>query len=142
MASTSQNGSPTSASRPSHCAPVNRQARLLLLEEVLLTNTVAHWLDVLDKADVPCAPVLPRREIPHHPQVIAAETVETFDHPGVGEVRQARPAASFEGSPAAIHGPAPYLGQHTTEILAELGYDDAEIEELEASGAIKCYAAP
>jgi crotonobetainyl-CoA:carnitine CoA-transferase CaiB-like acyl-CoA transferase len=120
----------------------NRQARLLLLEEVLLTNTLEHWLGVLDTADVPCAPVLPRREIANHPQVIANEAVATFEHPGVGTIRQARPAARFGASPATIHGPAPYLGQHTTEILTELGYDEEKIATLEAAGAIKCRAAP
>lgn len=120
----------------------NRQARLLLLEEVLLTDTVEHWLDVLDRADVPCAPVLPRRAIPEHPQVIANQAIETLNHPGVGDIRQARPAARFEGSPAAIQGFAPYLGQHTREILADIGYDSAAIDELETAGIIKCRDVP
>lgn len=115
----------------------NRQARLLLLEEVLLTNTVAHWLDALDKADVPCAPVLPRRAITDHPQVVANKAVETIDQPGVGPIRQARPAARFEGSPARIHGTAPYLGQHTFEVLANIGYDQTAIDKLEDEGVIK-----
>ena len=120
----------------------NRQPRLLLLEEVLLTNTVSHWLDVFDTADVPCAPVLPRRAIAEHPQVIANNSVVTLDHPGVGPIRQARPAARFEQSPAAIHGNAPYLGEHTREILTELGFDAETIDSLAADHVIKCHAAP
>ncbi|MFT5508646.1 MAG: crotonobetainyl-CoA:carnitine CoA-transferase CaiB-like acyl-CoA transferase [Hyphomicrobiaceae bacterium] len=117
----------------------NRQPRLLLLDETFRTNTVAHWLAALDKGDVPCAPVLSRGAVPDHPQVIASGTVETFEHPGVGEVRQARPAARFEESPAAIQGPAPYLGQHSAEVLMELGYDAAAIADFAASDIIKCH---
>jgi crotonobetainyl-CoA:carnitine CoA-transferase CaiB-like acyl-CoA transferase len=116
----------------------NRQARLSMLEEVLRENTVAHWLDVLDRADVPCAPVLRRQDIADHPQVIASESIETIDHPGVGDIRLARPAARFEKSPAGIRGAAPYLGEHTREVLEELGYSADMIAGLTADGAIRC----
>jgi len=120
----------------------NRQPRLLLLDETFRTNSLAHWLTALDKADVPCAPVLPRSAIPEHPQVIANDIVQVFEQPGVGEVRQARPAARFEATPAAIQGTAPYLGQHSREILAELGYEPKSIAELQAENVIKCHATP
>ena len=118
----------------------NRQARLALLEEDLKTDTVAHWLHVLDNADVPCAPVLPRRDIAGHPQVVAAAAVEMLDHPGVGSVRQARPAARFDQSPAAIRGTAPYLGEHTAEIMREAGYDDDAIDSMKKAGVVRCHA--
>ncbi len=116
----------------------NRQARLSMLEDVLRQNTVAHWLDVLDRADVPCAPVLRRKDIADHPQVIASQSIETIDHPGVGNIRLARPAARFEKSPAGIKGAAPYLGEHTREVLEELGYTADLIAGLTADGAIWC----
>ena len=97
------------------------------------------WLTSLDKGDAPCAPVLPRGAVPDHPQVIASGTVETFEHPGVGVVRRARPAARFEESPAAIQGPAPYLGQHSAEVLSDLGYDGAVIAEFATSDVVKCH---
>lgn len=117
----------------------NRQLRLLLLDETFRTNTVTHWLTALDAADVPCAPVLPRGQIADHPQVIANGIIETFDQPDIGQVRQARPAARFEDSPASIKGAAPYLGEHSAEVLKELGYDDATVAELEAEEVIICH---
>lgn len=119
----------------------NRQERMLLLEAVFATNSVDHWLAALDVADVPCAPVLSRRAVIDHPQVVANGLVETFDHPGVGEIRQARPAARFEASPAAIQGAAPYLGEHTAEVLGELGFDRTVVAELEAAGVVKRHQA-
>lgn len=114
----------------------NRQLRLDSVGEQLRSNTRGHWLQALEKADVPCAPVLRRREMIDDPQVIANELVEQFDHPHVGAVRQARPAARFAQSPAAIAGPAPLLGEHTRAIVGELDYDEHAIDQLRDAGVI------
>jgi crotonobetainyl-CoA:carnitine CoA-transferase CaiB-like acyl-CoA transferase len=66
-------------------------------------------------------------------QVVANELIETFDQPGLGAVRQPRPAARFDQTPARIGGPAPRIGEHTRAVLTELGYDPAEIEALMTS---------
>ena len=108
----------------------NADQRLNLIQEALLKRPAEEWLKILDDAGVPCAPVLTRREMIDHPQVAASEIVVEHDHPHVGRLRQARPAARFEGTPTAIRHGAPLLGEHTYELLREVGYSDAEIDAM------------
>jgi len=109
---------------------LNAIARIGLMAAILKTRSRADWLDRLDRADVPCAPVLRREEIVDNPQVIANGLLEILDQPGVGKIRQARPAAIFAETPSRIAGPAPALGEHTDGILRELHYSDPQIAEL------------
>ena len=104
----------------------NINVRLQLTQETLLTRPAAEWLERLTEEDVPCAPVLTRSQLISHPQVIANETLTETDHPSAGHLRQTRPAARFSATPAGIRVGAPTLGEHTNEILAELGYTPSE----------------
>jgi crotonobetainyl-CoA:carnitine CoA-transferase CaiB-like acyl-CoA transferase len=113
---------------------LNIDERLTLTQEVLLTNSSAYWLERLEEADVPCAPVLLRRDVIAHPQIIANETLMENVHPHAGLLRQARPAPRFSGTPASYRHGAPLLGEHTAHILAGLGYDEAEVEALVQAG--------
>ena len=90
----------------------------------------AELLARLEENDVPCAPLLDRMDLLEHPQVIASETVKRKVVPGFGEVRQAQPAAHFERSPSAMNRPAPQIGEHTSEVLKELGYVDESLNNL------------
>ena len=110
--------------------------RLQLIQEALLERPAAEWLLILDKAGVPCAPVLTRREMIDHPQVVASGIVVEHDHPHAGPLRQARPAARFEGTPTEIRNGAPLLGEHTYDILREVGYEDGDIGEMVAAGVL------
>ena len=114
----------------------NADARLQLTQDVLIGGSSAEWLDKLTKADVPCAPVLTRNEVVRHPHVQAIEIVEEYAHPKAGRLRQSRAAARFSATPPAIRRGAPALGEHTEEILAELGFSAAEISGLRAQGAL------
>ena len=110
--------------------------RLELTQEALLEKNADEWLEILDSAGVPCAPVLKRHEMIHHPQVEASGIVVETEHPHVGRLRQARNAARFEATPTEIRLGAPHHGEHTRAIMSELGFSNAEIDGLIADGVI------
>jgi crotonobetainyl-CoA:carnitine CoA-transferase CaiB-like acyl-CoA transferase len=95
--------------------------RLDQTASVLKTRTTEEWLACLDAEQVPCAPILALGELAGHPQIQANGLLVESDHPVAGRIRQPRPAALFDQTPASIRRPAPSLGEHTAEVCAELG---------------------
>ena len=114
----------------------NANDRLALTQAALLEKNASEWLEILDSAGVPCAPVLKRHEMIRHPQVEASGIVVETEHPHAGRLRQARNAARFEATPAEIRHGAPHHGEHTRAIMSELGFSTAEIDGLIADGVI------
>jgi len=114
----------------------NVTERLELTAEIFATKSSAEWLSVLEANDVPCAPVLSREEVLRDPQVVANELIVESDHPHAGRMRQPRPAARFETTPAGLHRPAPLLGEHTDEILHELGIASEAAADLRSAGVV------
>jgi crotonobetainyl-CoA:carnitine CoA-transferase CaiB-like acyl-CoA transferase len=114
----------------------NWDERLEVMGEVLLTDTTAHWLERLGAEQVPCAPILECHELLTDPQIAANELIEEIDHPQAGRIRHTRPAARFDRTAARIRGFAPTLGQHTDEVLAEIGLQESELAALRATGTI------
>ena len=106
-----------------------------LLSPILEQQPSAHWLNLFDEQGVPCGPILTPADIPHNEQIVANELVEVLEHPSIGKIRQARPAAQFSGTPVEIRRGGPALGEHTGEVLAEAGYSAQEIASL--TGATK-----
>ncbi len=113
----------------------HKDARLGLIQSILLTRSTQEWLDRLEAQDVPCAPVLTRREMIRHPQIAANGIIVETEHPVAGPLRHTRNAAQFSGTrPEHRHG-APLLGQQTIEVLQEAGIPRQRITEMLADGA-------
>ncbi|MEM7221158.1 MAG: CoA transferase [Pseudomonadota bacterium] len=115
---------------------VNAPARLQATGEVIATQTTAEWLERLDSRGVPCAPVLTRPQILEHEQVIENGIITEYDHPGLGRIRQPRPAARFETTPAATERVAPALGADGADVLAQAGFAADEIDSLVRQGVL------
>jgi crotonobetainyl-CoA:carnitine CoA-transferase CaiB-like acyl-CoA transferase len=78
-----------------------------------------------------------RFELLQDPQVRASQILEEHESPWFGRVRQPRPAARFDRTPARIRTLAPLLGEHTASILGELGYTAADLERLQRDGIVR-----
>lgn len=100
---------------------VHRDARLEAIQEAVRGFAAADLIKLLDAQGVPNAPVLTRTQMRQHPQVAANGIVVETHHPIAGLLRQARHPSQFSKTPASIRHPAPALGAHTDEVLAEFG---------------------
>jgi crotonobetainyl-CoA:carnitine CoA-transferase CaiB-like acyl-CoA transferase len=98
----------------------------------------AHWIAEFEAAGVPVGPVNKIGDMLADPQVAAREMVVEVDHPRAGRVKALGMPIKFSDTPGTIERPAPLLGEHSREILAQLGYSDTDIERLQAEGAIAC----
>ncbi|WP_181311703.1 CaiB/BaiF CoA transferase family protein [Nocardioides campestrisoli] len=109
---------------------VNRKALNAELESALALRTVEEWCALLSAADVPVTPIRTLDEIYASEQTGALEMIGTVDHPVVGALEQIRFPVSFSGRRPPLRTPPPLLGEHSRDVLAEAGYDDAEIDRL------------
>jgi crotonobetainyl-CoA:carnitine CoA-transferase CaiB-like acyl-CoA transferase len=117
--------------------PENFQTLGVLLAEAFSTLTIEEALDALIANDVPCGPILSAEEAIADPQVVHNETLQVWQHPQAGSVRQPRPAARFEKTPASIAATASLRGADNDAILAELGRSSDDIAALRHAGIIE-----
>jgi crotonobetainyl-CoA:carnitine CoA-transferase CaiB-like acyl-CoA transferase len=96
----------------------------------------ADWLSRLEAAEVPCGPLNDLAAALASPQARARGVLVDVEHPALGMVRQVAPPFALSRTPASVRTAPPLLGEHSAEILAELGYGSAEIEALRATGVI------
>jgi len=97
---------------------------------------VAHWTALLAQIDIACGPVQDYSQVAQDPQVLANGYVAPMEHPRMGPIQAVTTPITFSTTPAEMQGAEPVLGQHTEEVLLELGYDWPAILELREQGAI------
>ena len=115
----------------------NREALIALLDDMFRGRPDHDWIDLLNRAGVPCSPVQTIREVFDSPQVQATGMLEEIRHPTAGTVRMAGLPVKFSRTPASIRLAPPLLGEHNRQVLDEwLGLDDAAIADLQRRGTL------
>jgi CoA:oxalate CoA-transferase len=120
----------------------NEDALLPLVEPAVRTRDSIELEQALQVAGVPCARVNNFKEVFEHPQIVARGVVREIEHPRLGKMRATRNPVLLDHDGPAIDRHAPMLGEHSEEVLIELGYSPAAIRELIASGVTKAAAKP
>jgi crotonobetainyl-CoA:carnitine CoA-transferase CaiB-like acyl-CoA transferase len=114
----------------------NRVALNAAITEVLVQQPSEHWIAVLNQAGVPCGPIYTIDQVFADPQVQQLEMAQPVTHPRLGPLRLVAQGFTLSRAKARLKTASPDAGQHSAEILRELGYDDAAIAELRRCGAI------
>ena len=133
-------GKPEWLTEPRFAAPSSRMQNIDALEQeieaVLATRPTAHWVEKLDAAGVPGGPVLRYEQVMHDPHIRARNMVVDIEHPKIGAMKTIGLPIKSSGELTAIRKPAPWLGQHSAEVLRAVGYGAAEIDALFAGGVV------
>ena len=108
----------------------NRAETVALVRGAMRRHSCAEWISRLDAAGIPCSPLHGLGDLSAHPHTAAVEMIREYDHPILGPTKTVSQPVRFDGSRTPVKRPAPMLGEHTEEVLAELGLDKKEIEEL------------
>jgi crotonobetainyl-CoA:carnitine CoA-transferase CaiB-like acyl-CoA transferase len=101
------------------------------------TRPTAEWLGLLEERGVPAGPVASIGDMLEFPQTLARDMVVEVEHSKLGPVRTIGFPVKFSDTPVSVERGAPVLGEHTREVLAELGYSGEDIEELIGSGVAR-----
>jgi crotonobetainyl-CoA:carnitine CoA-transferase CaiB-like acyl-CoA transferase len=107
-----------------------------LMDAAFGAHTRQEWQEIFHKAHLRCDPCLNYSEIPVHPQVVENGHINTMDHPTLGALRFVAQPFRLNGSRGATPNPPPKLGQHTRDILREVGLDEGDIEALAADSIV------
>jgi len=114
----------------------HRDELLPLVADAMASRTSAQWVEVLDAAGVPVGPIQTVDEVVTDPQVLARGMVGEVEHPTAGTLRTIGCPVRLTATPPQVRTAPPLLGQHTDDVLAELGVDAERLTALRASGAV------
>lgn len=115
----------------------HRDALIALVADAMRNRTASDWMERLEWAGIPAAPLNSIADIANDPQAIALDMFRSFEHPDIGVTKTVREPVLFDGERADPSQPPPTLGQHTREILErDLAYSRESVDDLAARGII------
>ena len=114
----------------------NRDDLTRAIEEALAQEDVPHWVDLLNRAGVPCGPVLDLGQVFSDPQVLSREMLVELPHPEIGTFKTTGLPVKLSETPGAIDRAPPLHGEHSDEILEELGLSAEEVRVLREQGVV------
>jgi formyl-CoA transferase len=120
----------TASARLLHLKPIFRR-----IEQWTMTKTKFEAMEILNKYDIPCGPILSMKEIAREPALRATGTIVEVDHPTRGKYLSVGNPIKMSDSPTDVTR-SPLLGEHTDEVLAQLGYSASDIAQLRAERVI------
>jgi len=133
-------GRPDLLERPEFKSPADRARNRVALNAELnaafAKKASAEWIAILNEAGVPCGPIYSVDQVFADPQVEHLGAAAPVKHPQLGEVKLVNQPVKLSRTPAVLAAPTPELGEHTDEILRELGFNDADITALRAKRAV------
>lgn len=120
-----------------HNARVANTAELYgLIADAAQLKTTAVWLEFCDRVSIPAAAVLDLANLEDDPHLSQVDLVHVTDHPTEGKYRYVRDPVRYSESATGLHRHAPRLGEHSIELLLELGYNDDQISEMVSNGIV------
>lgn len=112
------------------------------IQSILLRRKTDEWLEIMLALDLWVARAQTQAEVERDPQVIAQEIFTTVDHPTAGPLKVTNVALKMSGTPASIRRPPPLVGQHSREILEEIGWSAADIDAAVAERCVTAEVPP
>ena len=114
----------------------NKERICEIIRPVMHNKTTDEWLEVLLAADIWCAPVKTMAEVVDDPQVKHLGMIQELEHPTAGTLRVVRHPVFYSDHQPTIRRHPPLVGEHTTEVLEELGYSSEQITGMRGEGKI------
>jgi crotonobetainyl-CoA:carnitine CoA-transferase CaiB-like acyl-CoA transferase len=114
----------------------NRKALNEALNKGFAAKTSAEWVEILNKAGVPCGPIYRMDQVFADPQVMHVQAAAEVEHRKLGKLRLINQPVKLSRTPARLAAATPERGEHTEEVLLDLGFSNIEIKRLKSEGIV------